>query len=149
MSAHAPGPAQAYGFTLGRVDLLLDPADDAQYVADATVYPLLLAPPRVLGLIQVRGQPVPVLDADPQPQRLAQRPDRVQVLVVGGGFDAGALRVEHPPRAVELAPGDATQAPPHPECAFAGALRAPARDSDGRWWWRFDAPQLFRALAVD
>ena len=23
MSAHAPGPAQAYGFTLGRVDLLL------------------------------------------------------------------------------------------------------------------------------
>lgn len=149
MSESAQGPAQAYGFTLGRVDLLLDPADDAQYVADATVYPLFLAPAGVLGLIQVRGQPVPVLDADPQPQRLAQRPNHVQVLVVGGGFDAGALRVEHPPQAVALAPGETSAAPPRPECAFANALREPERDSGGRWWWRFDAPQLFRALAVD
>lgn len=148
-------PTQAYGFTLAGVDLLLDPTEHAQFVADATVFPLFFAPPRVLGLIQVRGQPVPVLDAAPPARVLAQRPTQVQVLVVGDGFDAGALRVEDPPRAVELAVSSGQQAhsgvvpPSSPECLFAGALREPQLDAHGRWWWRFDAPSLFRALALD
>ena len=148
---------QAYGFTLAGVDLLLDPSEDAQFVADATVFPLFLAPPRVLGLIQVRGQPVPVLDAAPPARGLAQRPSQVQVLVVGDGFDAGALRVDEPPRAVAFAVSSSQQAqthsgvapPPRPECLFAVALREAQLDAAGRWWWRFDAPSLFRALALD
>ncbi|MCL4745979.1 MAG: chemotaxis protein CheW [Burkholderiaceae bacterium] len=147
---------RAFGFTLAGVDLLLDPHDDAQYVADAVVYPLYLAPSAVLGLVQVRGQPVPVLDARPVPRGQGRRIGEVRVLVLAGGGDAGALLVEHPPQAVELRPesGDAAQplAPDRgvsrPECAFADALRDSLADVEGRRWWRFDATALFRALAA-
>ncbi len=155
MSDATTPAVRAFGFTLAGVDLLLDPHDDTQYLADAVVYPLYLAPATVLGLVQVRGQPVPVLDARAAAHGLARRSGEVQVLVVAGGGDAGALRVDQPPRPVDLGPeaGDAARAlspdrvVPKPECAFSGALRDSLVDVDGRRWWRFDATALFRALA--
>ncbi len=70
-----------------------------EFIVGAAVYPLPLAPARVAGLMQLRGQPLVVLDASPAPA-VGNALCRRDVLVVGKPPQAAALLVDGPPQAL-------------------------------------------------
>ena len=155
------GSTRVFGVRVGGVALALPPGEMLEYVADAPVYPLPLVGRRVLGLMQLRGHPIVVVDPQSQQQRVRETLVRRQVLVIGSAADGGALCVDGPP--VVLAPGSVVHCAVRPDCSFCGVLdealacvpdepgepgepgRAPAART--ALWWRFDPRRLFAVLA--
>lgn len=142
----ASGSSGRFGVLVAGVPLLL-PAVALEHVAAATVFPLPGAREHVLGLAQLRGHPVVVLDAGPAGAQRRAPGHRSSLLVIGTPPEAGALVVDGAPRPVRIAgscPGaDRPQAP------FADALDEALRDADdgSKLWWRFDPRRLFELLA--
>ncbi len=148
-----------FGVRVAGVPLLLPQGAPLEYLAAAPVYPLPQAGRGVLGLTQLRGHPVVVLVSGGAAARLSGAIPRTAVLVIGEMPDGGAICVDGPPEAVDIAgPAAAAQVPPG--CPFADTLEAAfeqaASDTpdDGRSapgpatvWWRFDPRRLFAALA--
>src|SRR5690606_1997128 len=62
-----PLPATRFGARLGGIGVALPAGTALEFVADAAIYPLPLAPARVAGLMQLRGQPLVVLDPSTEP----------------------------------------------------------------------------------
>lgn len=117
----APVPVTRFGVRLGGVAVAMPAGTPLEFVADAAIYPLPLAPARVAGLMQLRGQPLVVLDAStPQAARGLRRHD---VLVIGQPPRAAAVLVDEAPQPL-LHEGRRSGCPPAPPCAFAGALGA-------------------------
>lgn len=150
MPPAAPGTAR-FGIRLGTTRVLLPPGTPLEFVADTAVYPLPMAPARVAGLMQLRGQPLVVLDA----MTPARRRDAVRhhaVLVIGQAPEAAAVLVDAPPMAVDLAGSDAghgvDSAPSHDACAFTAALGAcvSARGEPAGHWYEIEPARLFDAL---
>ena len=155
-----PVPAR-FGARLAGVAVAMPAGTPLEFIVGAAIFPLPLAPARVAGLMQLRGQPLVVLDASAVPAGgsvLCRR----DVLVVGLPAQAAALLVDGPPQPLpegswRLADG------PLPDCVFAQALRAgqtaaptagPAtgRDRSGdpcaaASWYEIDPGRLFEALA--
>lgn len=100
-------PATRFGARLAGADVAFAAGTPLEFVADAAIYPLPLAPAHVAGLMQLRGQPLVVLDPakDPVAVRAITRRD---VLVVGQPPQAAALLVDGPPQA--LGDDDASEA---------------------------------------
>ena len=144
MSASA---SSRFGVHVGGVALLLPPELACEFVAGATVVPLPRAGRRVLGLTQLRGQPVVVLDASAHPGAHPPALRRHSVVVLGGPPDGAALVVDEAPEPVRAGATLADASPP--ECAFASALEGAVEDAadPSRAWWRFDPRRLFEALA--
>ena len=136
-----------FGVRVGGVSLLLPPELACEFVARATVVPLPRAGRRVLGLTQLRGQPIVVLDASAHPAALPPALRRHSVVVLGGPPDGAAIVVDDAPEPVRA--GATLPDAPAPECAFAGALEGAVKDAAdaSRTWWRFDPRRLFEALA--
>lgn len=145
-----PSPATRFAARLGGVGVVLPEGTPLEFVADAAIHPLPLAPARVAGLMQLRGQPLVVLDASARPGAAAAI-DRRDVLVVGRPPQAAALLVDGPPR--PLADGQWYPARgARPECAFASALdvaggEAGASRAAGEALYEVDPERLFEALA--
>lgn len=145
----APPSATRFAARLGGVSVALPAGTPLEFVADATLYPLPLAPMRVAGLMQLRGQPLVVLDASPRPQG-AVAIDRHDVLVVGRPPQAAALLVDGPPRALadgHWHPVRGTR----PDCAFAAALDVAAPEprasaAVGEALYEVDPERLFEVL---
>lgn len=138
--------ARSFGVRVGGVPLLLPTDAGLEYVAAAPVFPLPRAGRRIVGLMQLRGHPVVVLDGAPQPAPPAAEARRLSVLVIGAAPEAGALVVDAPPHDL-LSTSDAPAAAVRPACAFSTALADPVADASGGLWWRFDPRRLFEALA--
>lgn len=139
------GPSSSFGVRLAGVGLLLPGGEALDYLASAPVYPLPQAARRVVGLTQLRGHPVVVLDGAVEPLAPASTVFRMPVLVIGAPPDGAALVVDAPPQAVRVAgPASGT---PRPQCPFADALEAAVGDDAGQAWWIFDARRLFATLA--
>lgn len=145
---------RVFGVRCGGVPLLLPEGESLEFVAEAPVYPLPLARLRVAGLTQLRGHPLVVLDSVEPGAQAAGGIRRLPVLVIGAGPDAGALRVDAPPQAVE--PGRVVDGAVAPVCAFrdalleaVGASRPAGQDGPPMLWWRFEARRLFELLAGD
>lgn len=136
---------RSFGVRLAGVNLLLPAGAALEYLAAVAVYPLPGAARRVVGLTQLRGQPLVVLDGATRPVAPAATVCRMPVLVIGQAPEGAALVVEAPPRPVvcteALADADA------PECPFRGALGGAVRDDGGQPWWTFEPRRLFEALA--
>jgi len=141
-----PGLA-AFGVRVAGVALLLPAQEPCEFVALAQVYPLPRAGPRVLGLTQLRGQPIVVLDARARAQAGPPRIGRHPVLVLGVAPEGGAVLVDAAPEPVRV--GAAIHGARPPVCAFEVALDGAVADAviDGQLWWRFDARRLFETLA--
>ena len=141
-------PAARFGVRLGAVPVLMPPGTPLEFVADTAIHPLPLAPARVAGLMQLRGQPMVVLDAaTPPAQRDAAR--RHAVLVVGQPPEAAALLVDAPPVAVDVGGAGDSPAPSADACAYADALGAcvSARGEHAGCWYEVEPARLFDALA--
>ena len=130
MHDQADGRAR-FGVRFGGVALALPPALPLVFLDRAVVHPLAGAPGAVIGLTQLQGHPLVVLEAAPRAAAPAVR--RCPVLVIGS--PAQAVH-DDPPRA--------------PDCAFGAALRAAWREASPphRHWWSFDAPTLLRLLGA-
>ena len=141
-------PRLCFGVALGGVNVLLPAGVITEFVAQAPIYPVPRAPTRLLGLMQVRGHPVPVFDAAPQASDDWPALGRHDVLLIGTGAEAGAVAVDAPPRAISplpvAAPGDA------PECCFGDALTDPHVDpaEPGLTWWLLAPRRLFEVLST-
>ncbi len=138
--------ATRFGARLAGVAVAMPAGTPLEFIVGAAVYPLPLAPARVAGLMQLRGQPLVVLDASPTPA-VGNALCRRDVLVVGKPPRAAALLVDGPPQALpeggwHLAEGAL------PDCAFASALNTVPTDAPaGEGWYEIDPERLFEALA--
>jgi len=101
----------------------------------------------VLGLAQLHGQPIVVLDPSARPAVSAPAMHRRPVLVLGGAPDGAAVAVDAPP--VPVRAGEPRGDTPLPDCVFAAALEGAVADAGdpARTWWRFDPRRLFETLA--
>lgn len=138
--------AVAFGVRVGGVALLLPDDLACEFIAQVAIHPLPCAAPRVLGLTQLRGQPVVVLEPQAGRRRSGAQVLHLPVLVMGVTSESAALHVAAAPHPVATGgPVDA----PLPHCAFTSALRgALAGDGpDPGLWWRFEPLALFECLA--
>ena len=148
--AGAVPPATRFGVRLGGIGVALPVGTALEFVADAAIYPLPLAPARIAGLMQLRGQPLVVLDPSAEPAA-ATAMRRRDVLVVGKPPQAAALLVDGPPQALV----DANWQPAGerlPDCPFAVALDVVGREPGshggaGEAWYEAEPERLFEALA--
>ena len=140
-------PRPRFGVVLSGVHVLLPAGVITEFVAQAPVYPVPRAPQRLLGLMQLRGQPVPVFDAAEQPDAELPRLRRRDVLLIGTGAEAGAVAVEAPPRPLSPVPGG--ERLPGPAVCFDAALGEGYVDpaEPDLTWWLLDPRPFFEILA--
>ncbi|HPU53493.1 MAG TPA: hypothetical protein PK359_18175 [Burkholderiaceae bacterium] len=140
--------APSFGALVDGVRLVLPAGVPVIYLTEAAVHPLAGAPARVVGLMQIQGHPVVVLDASRVVAGGAPALRRHAVLVLGAPGDSGALRVDEAPAPIAL--GEPRPEAVLPACAFASALHDPVGDAaePARVWWHFEPARLFEALAA-
>jgi hypothetical protein len=138
------GPAPGrFGVLLGDFGLLLPAALPCEFVDTADVHPVPGAPPRLRGLMQRHGRPLPVFGISPS--TIVGR-QRLRVLVVDEGRNAAALEIDFPPEPVDpVEPCDDSE--PQPGACPPGAL-------DRAWrcagyeepFWEFEPARFFGLL---
>ncbi len=140
------GQQRRFGVRVAGVSLLL-PQTALEHVQAASVFPLPGAAQGVLGLAQVRGQPVVVLDPAVADGQGRSPTPRQALLVIGAPPEAAALAVDAPPQPVRLGAQQAAAIPP--AAGFAGVLDQAFADAEepGVLWWSFEPRRLFEALA--
>lgn len=162
--------APSFGVRLAGLPVRLPAGTPLEYVAQASLYPLPLASKRVAGLMQLRGQPLVVLDASANEATAAVALAPHDVLVVGTLPNAAALLVDGAPQPV-AADADALGLPlarvgTLADCPFFDAIvshRVAAANADGAGdagdagegaggvteWYDVDPSRLFAALLAD
>ncbi len=158
--------APSFGVRLAGLPVRLPAGTPLEFVAQAWLHPLPLAPQRVAGLMQLRGQPLVVLDAGAS--RAPARAPR-DVLVVGTLPNAAGFLVDGAPQPV---PDGAaalglplTNVGALADCAFfdaivahridAGSLAEGGSAGEGRHageggeWYDIDPARLIAALLAD
>ncbi len=138
----APGAGLRYGYRLGGLALLVEAGLKSEVTAAARLCPVPRTPPALAGLINVRGNIVPVFDLEqalglPPPE---QAPEHV--LVLGEGEAAAGVRIARLPESVRLA----APAPAQPPPALAGYAGEAWHDAGGTLWWALDHRACFRHL---
>lgn len=137
---------------IGGVRLLLPQAIPCEYFPQAVVYPIPRSPRRLLGMMHMRGQAVPVFDTHVQSTDLLPIVQRCQLVVLRSGQDAVGLICDRPPGSINLLGEIADSL--LPSTPFAGALRGAWRvtdeDADGAGSglglvWSFDPDKLVEA----
>lgn len=146
-SPSAVSIAPSFGALVGGVHLVLPAGVPVVYLTEVAVHPLAGAPSRVIGLMQMQGHPVVVLEPSGLAPGGAPALRRHAVLVLGAPGDSGALRVDEAP--APIAVGEARAGAVPPACAFAAALHDPVADASdpARVWWHFVPARLFEVLA--
>ncbi len=149
--------APSFGVRLAGLPVRLPAGTPLEYVAQAALHPLPLAPARVAGLMQLRGQPLVVLDACAIGDESAARAPLAahDVLVVGTLPNAAALLVDDAPRPVNAGAAELglpiERAGVLAACPFFEAIVSHriAEGDDGEEWYEVDASRLFAALLAD
>lgn len=138
--AHAPG---RFGVVLGDFGLLLPAGLACEFVDAADVHPVPGAPPRLRGLMQRHGRPLPVFGLSSGASFGRQR---LRVLVIDEGRNAAALEIDFPPEPVDPAePCDAST--PYPSACPPGALGAAWRcRGHDEVFWDFEPARFFGLL---
>lgn len=143
MAADTAAARGRFGVLLGETGLLLPMGLVCEFVDGADVHPVPGAPPRLRGLMQRHGRPLPVFGVSPTRSFGRQR---LRVLVIDEGRNAAALEIDFPPEPVDpIASCD--EPPPYPRSWPAGAL-------DDAWrcagheelFWEFEPSRLFGLL---
>src|SRR5690606_3067997 len=95
--------APSFDVRLAGLPVRMPAGTSLEYVAQASLHPLPLAPARVAGLMQLRGQPLVVLDASTLDGCAAEASlSGHDVLVVGTLPNAAALLVDGAPQSVHV-----------------------------------------------
>lgn len=133
-----------YGFRVGNLGFLIDIDTVSEVVERATVYSVPQTPPWLVGLLNLRGNLVPVFDFNASLNLENAASDRHYLLLLGEGGDMVGFFVENLPQVVDITHKLANP-PPLP-----GALRGYAGDIysfDKIVWVEFDHRNFFQSLA--
>jgi len=148
--------ASRFDIAMAGLRLILPEGVPCEYFSQAIVYPVPRAPRRLLGMMHLRGQAVPVFDTQAESTDLLPIIQRCQLVVLRSGQEAVGLICDRPPRAV-LALAEAREAPKRLPLFEDALLRAyQISDEDridanphARLAWAFDLPRLIECCLAD
>ena len=148
MQADSVTQTTPYGIFMGHIGVVLEPNWQAQFHRGALIYPLPTSSPRVVGLLQLRGEIIPVFDPTDAGNLCEGRTTAHNVLVVSVDRKLLGVVVKEAPKPIELRQSSNVG---RPRCVFEQALFDPslADDGSGMIWWRLDARQLFEQLSKE
>jgi twitching motility protein PilI len=138
----------SYGFRVAGLGLVIASGQSSEILERPVIYPIPNTAPWLRGLINLRGNVVPVFDLagllelprEPQPSA-----DKTLLLVVGKGDDALGLVIDAYPAPVDLS-SPLTETPPLPQ-----GLQVFHRGTyfyDGDVWLEIDIPGFVVSLAA-
>jgi len=134
-----------YGFRVGNLGFLIDTDTVSEVVERATVYSVPQTPSWLVGLLNLRGNLVPVFDFKASLNLGNSTPDKHYLLLLGEGSDMVGFFVENLPQTVDIS-HKLTHPPPLP-----AVLRGYAGDIysfDNVVWVEFDHRNFFQSLAA-
>lgn len=136
--------SERYGFRIGGMHFLIGPGTASEVLDQTAVYPLPNSPPWLMGLINLRGDLVPIFDARPflglVEKAASQKP---WLLILDRGEKAAGLFIDGLPQAA--ATGQAlSRLPPLPEVLRPHVAKAYVRDDVV--WLEFDHRSFFQTL---
>ena len=141
----AKGQPIRFGFCVGHLRLLLMPHTFSEVIPQAVIYPLPNVPPWFLGVLNQRGNLLPVFDLHQLLRARNRGHDNHTVLVLDQGSDAVGMLIDGMPQAVTLTRTQG-QVP-----ALSQALKAyvPAAYRAGDTvWLEFDHQAFFTATGA-
>lgn len=134
-----------YGFRTGYLGFLIKPDTVSEVVEQSTIYLVPHTPAWLAGLINLRGNLVPVFDLQLCLELEKQAAEKRYLLVLDTGDDAVGLFVETLPQPVNLTQ-KLTQPPPLP-AALRGHV-ASVYSEDKTIWVELDHRNFFESLAT-
>ena len=140
----APRQRARYGFRVGDLGFLIGPDTMSEVVAQSTVYLIPQTPTWLAGLINLRGNLVPVFDMTLCLELVAPPPEKRYLLVLDTGDKAIGLFVESMPQPADTS-HILSQLPPLPE-VLRPYVTTVYRDGD-TLWLEFDHRVFFESLA--
>lgn len=133
-----------HGVTIGSFNVLL-PADTvSEVIKGANVFQVPKTAAWVKGLLNLRGNLVPVFDLADHFEPEAPKPDSPQTLAIGKGDDAIALVVDGIPKLASTDHAISYTALPLPE-GIRNRVRAAYMEGDSMWL-EIDLPSLIESL---
>ncbi len=138
----APLAQLRYGFSLGSLNLLIDADTVSEIIEPGQIYPLPHAANWLVGLFNLRGTILPLLDLYNTVQQ--PRPRRPRTLVMERGEQAVGIYVDDFPVAVKLQKA-LESFPPLPDL-LKSSVRQALLDENGKVWLEFSHRRYFRDL---
>jgi len=149
-------PVSRFDIAMAGLRLILPEGVACEYFSQAIVYPVPRAPRRLLGMMHMRGQAVPVFDTQAESTDLLPIVQRCQLIVLRGSQQAVGLICDRPPRAV--LPLEQLRDFPRPlpllDAALVSAYQLSDEDGDAadeksRIAWTLDLPRLIECCLAD
>jgi len=134
-----------FGFRAGNIGLLVEQNTVSEVLEKLPVYPIPNTPLWLLGVMNVRGNLVPVFDLHQLLQTGASTSKNPTGLMLGKGEDALIILIDGLPQALNLS-RRLKQLPPMPK-VLKGHIHT-AYTKDGSIWLDFDHRGLFRVLSA-
>lgn len=135
------------GFHVGNIGLLISPNITSELTEVKTVCSIPNTAPWFLGLINLRGNLVPVFDLNMLLQLEDDTEKKRMLLILGEGNTAGAIMINGLPLHITLSVADKLDVlPPLPEALKPYTLVA--FDRNGEVWFTFDHLGFFQSLAT-
>jgi len=98
-----------YGFRVGAYNILIDSQTLCEVVKSAPIYRMPNTPPWVLGVINLRGNLVPVFDLVKRLEPAASGSEDQELLVLEQGEQAIGIYIDGLPRGLRIDPDDSEQ----------------------------------------
>jgi twitching motility protein PilI len=133
-----------YGFQIGDIGLLIGQDTSSEVLERAPVYPLPKAPTWLLGLVNLRGNLVPVFDVKPLLELEGDdAQDKRRLLILGGGDKAVGIMIDGLPQ-LAATNNALSRLPPLPAALRPYVAKAYVRDN--AVWLEFDHYGFFGSL---
>ena len=133
-----------YGFQIGDIGLLIGQDTSSEVLERAPVYPLPKAPTWLLGLVNLRGNLVPVFDVKPLLElEGGDAQDKRRLLILGGGDKAVGIMIDGLPQ-LAATNNVLSRLPPLPAALRPYVAKAYVRDN--AVWLEFDHYGFFGSL---
>jgi chemotaxis signal transduction protein len=143
------GQLADFGTHMGGVAVCLQKEWQPEFFAAQEVFPVPSSTPRLLGVTQIKGEPVPVFAASHVHPSATQSKIKVPIVTLKWGSETIAITVDSEPQAVHLR-GQAFAGAP--EVFFAPALSQPQlgagneASSSHQVWWQLNIQELLIAI---
>ena len=143
--ASAASPQLRYGFRIGDIGLLIQPYTHSETLERASVYPIPNTVEWLKGLINLRGNLVPLFDLKTLLEMQGEVREKPMIIILDEGDRTVGIEIDGLPQAPDLGRG-LQRLPPLPTVLrdFATA----AYVEDGLVWLEFDHRGFFEALAI-
>lgn len=135
------------GFQIGDIGFLIAQQATSELSQPLAICPIPFTANWLLGLINRRGNLVPVFDLHKLLQLEARDIKKPMLLILGEGNSAGAIEIDDLPISVIFADSDELiSLPPLP--AIIKPYATSGYEKDGQLWFNFDPPAFFQSLAT-